>query len=53
VKTAVSIPDRLFKSAERASKRLGLSRSELCWRALAAFLDQHNEEMVTEALNEV
>ncbi|HET9886858.1 MAG TPA: ChpI protein, partial [bacterium] len=29
MKTAISIPDDLFRAAEAAAKRLGLSRSEL------------------------
>ena len=53
MKTAISIPDDLFGAAERAAKRLGLSRSELYRRALAAFLERHSERIVTEALDAV
>ena len=53
MKTAISIPDNLYRAAERAAKRLGLSRSELYRRALGAFLDRHNDKLVTEALDEV
>jgi metal-responsive CopG/Arc/MetJ family transcriptional regulator len=53
MKTAISIPDDLFRAADRAAKRLGLSRSELVQRALAAFLERHNDALVTDALNEV
>ena len=53
MKIAVSIPDDLFLNAEQVTKHLGLSRSELYRRALAAFLRQHDEQAVTEALNEV
>ena len=53
MKTAISIPDDLFRAAERAAKRLGLSRSELVQRALAAFLERNSDALVTDALNEV
>lgn len=53
MKTAISIPDELFRAAEAAAKRLGLARSELYRRALAAYLERHNERLVTDALNEV
>jgi len=53
MKTAISIPDDLFRAAETAAKRLGLARSELYRRALAAYLERHNERLVTDALNEV
>ena len=53
MKTAISIPDELFGEAERASRRLGLSRSELYRRALAAFLESHSERVVTQALDAI
>jgi metal-responsive CopG/Arc/MetJ family transcriptional regulator len=53
MKTAISIPDDLFRAAESAAKRLGLSRSELVQRALAAFLEKNGDALVTDALNEV
>lgn len=53
MKTAVSIPDDLFDSAEGTARRLGLSRSELYARALRDYLAEHGDEGVTERLNEV
>ena len=53
VKTAISIPEALYKAADHVAKRLGVSRSELYRRALRAFLGDHREDGVTEALNEV
>ncbi|MBI4559919.1 MAG: hypothetical protein HY706_20200 [Candidatus Hydrogenedentes bacterium] len=53
MKVAVSIPDKLFKTAECATRQLGISRSTLYQRALAEFLAQHEERAVTEALNAV
>jgi metal-responsive CopG/Arc/MetJ family transcriptional regulator len=53
MKTAISVPDDLFRAAERAAKRLGLSRSELYQRAVAAFLERQGDALVTDALNEI
>ena len=41
MKTAVSIPDPVFKAAEELAKRLGASRSELYSRALEDFDKKH------------
>ena len=53
MKTAISIPDDLFAAAEEASRRLGLSRSQLFRRALRAYLEEHGADGVTEKLNEI
>ena len=53
MKTAISIPDPLFKAAERMAERFGISRSELFRRAIREFLGNHENRGVTEALNEV
>ena len=53
MKTAISIPDPLFAAAERVSKRLGISRSELFQCAVKAFLREHKDEGLTEALDKV
>ncbi|MDY0002133.1 MAG: hypothetical protein RBU30_12620 [Polyangia bacterium] len=53
MKTAISIPDDLFRAAERASSRLGITRSELYQRALALFLSRNDDRAVTEALDRV
>lgn len=53
MKTAVSIPDPIFRSADELAARLGVSRSELYAKALAAIVEQHSEELVTSRLNEV
>lgn len=46
VKTAISIPDDVFRSAERYAKKLGLSRSELFTRAVQRFIEQHEAQEV-------
>ena len=53
MKTAISIPDDLFRVAERTAQRLGLSRSEMYRRALKAYLRQHDERLVTETLDAI
>lgn len=53
MKTAVSIPNPIFEEAERAARRMRLSRSQLYSEALRAYLDLHRDELVTEALDRV
>ncbi len=53
MKTAISIPDPLFESAEQFARRRGLSRSELYANALRAYLEERRGEGITEKLNEV
>lgn len=53
MKTAVSIPDRVFQSAEELAARLGVSRSQLYARALASLVERHREDLITSRLNEV
>ncbi|MGD1073484.1 MAG: hypothetical protein ABSB15_25515 [Bryobacteraceae bacterium] len=53
MKTAVSIPDDLFRLAETAARRPRISRSQLYASALAEFLNKQQTNAVTERLNEV
>lgn len=53
MKTAISIPDDVFRKAERLAKRLKMSRSELYRKALAEYVEQHAQERVTERLDKV
>jgi len=53
MKTAISIPDPVFRSAEQLAARLGLSRSELYCRALKDMLARHDQAMITAQLNEI
>ena len=53
MKTAISIPDPLFKAAEQVAHRLGISRSELFQRAVSSFLNDHEQDGVTEHLNTI
>ena len=51
MKVAVSIPDDIFADAEQLSQALGTSRSNVYARALAAFVDDHVPDKVTQAMN--
>jgi len=53
MKTAISLPDDLFRSAEAAARRLRVSRSELYAKAIAEFLKRQDGKAITERLNEV
>ena len=53
MKTAISIPDGVFRSAEQLAARLGVSRSQLYSKALAALVDKHRDDLITSRLNEI
>ena len=53
MKTAVSVPDDLFRSAEAVARRLRVSRSALYAAALAEFLERRKADAITERLNDV
>ena len=53
MKTAVSIPDRLFREAEKTASELGIPRSQLIARALEEFIEHHKRQGITERLNRV
>jgi predicted transcriptional regulator len=53
MKTAVSVPDDLFRMAEAAARRLRVSRSQLYATAISEFLNRQQGSAVTERLNEV
>ncbi len=53
MKTAISIPDAIFKAAEKLARRLGFSRSELYTKAVIEYLQQHRDEGITRKLDEI
>ncbi len=53
MKTAVSIPDAIYRAAEKFAKKNRLSRSKLYARALAEFLKKARGRATTERLNEI
>ena len=53
MKTAVSVPDEVFRAAERHARRMKKSRSQLYAEALSEYIVRHAPEEVTEAMNRV
>ncbi len=53
VKTAVSLPNDVFRAAERHARRARKSRSQLYAEALSEYLSRHAPDEVTEAMNHV
>ena len=53
MKTAVSIPDEIFKGAEQLARRTKKSRSQLFSDALKEYVQRHAAEEVTEAMDRV
>ena len=53
MKTAISIPDNLFKAADKVARRMGISRSELYQRAIERYLQQQSGDVIREALDVV
>lgn len=51
MKTAVSIPDPVFRAGEQLAKRLKLSRSRIYALALAEYVERHGDDDVTRRLN--
>ena len=53
MKTAISIPDDVFKTADSFARLRKLSRSAVFTIAVTEFLSHHRQEDVTEQLNRV
>jgi metal-responsive CopG/Arc/MetJ family transcriptional regulator len=53
MKTAVSLPDRVYREAEGHAKRTRKSRSQLYAEALVEYLARHAPDEVTESMNAV
>ena len=51
MKTAVSLPDEIFRQAEATAKKLRISRSQLYATALSEYLDRNSPEIITAKLN--
>jgi len=52
MKTAVSIPDPVFQSAEAMASKLGMTRSALYAEALVAWLKEKKSQEITAQINE-
>jgi len=53
MKTAISIPDDLFKAVKEMSKKLSISRSQLFARAARDYIAKQKNKELFETLNEV
>ncbi len=53
MKTAISIPDKLFRAAEQFAENHGFSRSRLYAEAVALYLELHPSTHITEKLDEL
>lgn len=53
MKTAISINEELFETAEEFARERGMSRSELYATALRHYLEEHRGEKITECLDKI
>ena len=53
MKTAVSVPDEVFRRADRLARSTGRSRSEIYSAALREYMARHVPEEVTASLDRV
>jgi len=53
MKTAVSIPDEIFRKTERLARRVRRSRSHVYSAALREYVARHAPDEVTEAMDRV
>ena len=51
MKTAISIPDDMFRTAETFARQRRMSRSALFTKAVTEFFAHHRRENVTKQLN--
>ena len=53
MKTAISLPEKIYREAERFARRVRKTRSRLYAEAIAEYLARHAPNGVTEAMNQV
>ncbi len=53
MKTAISVPDHLFREADQFAEQHGTSRSKLYSDAVSEYLARRRQKEVTARLNEV
>lgn len=51
MKTAISIPNEVFRDAESLARQLQVSRSQLYSRAITEYVARHASDSVTESLD--
>ena len=53
MKTSISLPDPLFEATNALAERLGIPRSQVVAQALREYLEQQQQQYLTESLNQV
>ncbi|MBP6715951.1 MAG: hypothetical protein KA205_03755 [Acidobacteria bacterium] len=53
MKTAVSLPDHVYRDADRLARRMHKTRSRIYTEALELYLSRHDANGITDALNAV
>jgi metal-responsive CopG/Arc/MetJ family transcriptional regulator len=53
MKTTISIPNSIFRAAEKLSHRLGITRSELYANAVAEYIQKHRNDKISKKLDEI
>jgi metal-responsive CopG/Arc/MetJ family transcriptional regulator len=53
MKTAISIPDELFKNVEKIARKLKIPKSQLFARAMEEYISKLNKDQITERLNKI
>jgi metal-responsive CopG/Arc/MetJ family transcriptional regulator len=53
MKTAVSLPDVVFREAEKFARQHRKSRSKLYTDAIVEYLERHAPESITDSMNRV
>ena len=51
MKTAISIPDDVFRAADEMARKMKKSRSEIYSRAVREYVARYSEDGVTDALD--
>jgi metal-responsive CopG/Arc/MetJ family transcriptional regulator len=53
MKTAISIPDNVFKEVEKFARKAKKSRSQLYVEAITEYMERHASDAITDAMNNV
>ena len=53
MKTAISLPDKIYLEAEETAQNMGITRSALYCNALIEYIKKNNRKYITQKLNEV
>ena len=53
MKTAISLPEKVFREAERFARRVRKTRSRLYAEAIAEYLARHAPDDITESMNKI